>query len=113
MALSHYRVDFVQKLNSKEESKLQNTSIIIKFYEKYMLVMGSMGHIGFLLQAFKVFSTGRAHDLSLPGFLVVFVSLLSWLFYGILIKDKVLIIVNIIGILCSTLTIVAILTAAW
>jgi MtN3 and saliva related transmembrane protein len=54
---------------------------------------------------------GSAHDVSLPGFSVGLIALLSWLLYGILVKDKVLVIVNIIGALCALTTVIAILIA--
>jgi MtN3 and saliva related transmembrane protein len=76
-----------------------------------MIVMGSLGHSMFLMQTHKIFMSGTAHDVSLPGFIVVFFALVCWLFYGILIKDKVLVIVNIVGALCAVTTVIAIIVA--
>jgi len=88
-----------------------HTKIMTDFYKKYMILIGSLGHGLFLMQTHKIFHTGSAHDLSLPGFIVALIALLSWLFYGVLIKDKVLYIVNIVGALCALTTVIAIVVA--
>ncbi|WP_085784590.1 SemiSWEET family sugar transporter [Candidatus Nucleicultrix amoebiphila] len=67
------------------------------FYEKYMMVVGLIGQLLFYLQAIKIYHTRSAEDLSLTGFLIAFFSLISWLFYGIILRNKVLIFVNITG----------------
>lgn len=75
------------------------------FYEKYMIVMGTLGQLLFYLQAAKIFHTRSAYDISLSGFTIAFFSLLSWLIYGIIIDNKVLVIVNISGCLGAGLVI--------
>lgn len=74
-------------------------------YQKYMLIVGLMGGLLFYLQAAKIYFYGSAQDLSLTGFVISWLSLLSWLGYGILLKDRVLIVVNISGILGASLVI--------
>ena len=81
----------------------------MRFYEKYMLVVGVSGHTLFLFQAAKIFVNQSSRDVSLIGFLVALFSLASWLIYGILIKDRVLIYVNIAGVLAAGLCVCAIL----
>lgn len=68
-----------------------------KLYERYMVVIGSVGHLLFVFQTVKIIQTGCAKDLSLGGFIISFISLVSWLIYGFLKKDKPLIIVNLFG----------------
>lgn len=70
---------------------------LMRIYEHYMLLIGSFGHFLFVLQTIKIIQTGSAHDLSLGGFLISFISLISWLIYGFLKKDRPLIIVNAVG----------------
>ncbi|AIL13153.1 hypothetical protein IM40_05970 [Candidatus Paracaedimonas acanthamoebae] len=84
-------------------------SNFLKYYEKYMLYMGIGGQSLFYLQAIKIFLTGNAQGVSLSGFTIALISLISWLIYGVLIKDKVLIRVNIIAVLGAILTLSAIL----
>jgi uncharacterized protein with PQ loop repeat len=80
-----------------------------KLYEHYMIVIGSVGHLLFVFQTVKIIQTGCAKDLSLGGFLISFVSLVSWLVYGFLKKDKPLILVNLFGSLAAAVCIGAIL----
>ena len=79
-----------------------------KLYEKYMYVVGFCGHGLFILQAIKMFSTRSALGVSLPGFIIACISLASWLFYGILKQDKVLVYVNVVGLLSALLCVFAI-----
>lgn len=81
----------------------------LPYYEKYMLLMGTAGHLIHVFQAHKILSNKSAADVSLPGFLIAFLSILSWFFYGILKKDKVLIYVNGFGLLASATCLIAIL----
>lgn len=84
---------------------------VIKFYEKYMTLMGVLGHFIFILQTWKIISSKDASNVSLEGFCIAFVSIISWLFYGILKEDKVLVTVNIFGFISSLMCIVAIICA--
>ena len=79
------------------------------FYEKYMVLIGSVGHCLFIFQALKILETHSSHDVSLKGFVVSFVSLVSWLIYGFLKKDWVLIIVNLFGATASLICIIMII----
>ena len=83
---------------------------ILKFYRVYMVLMGGVGHFLFLFQAWKIFSTGSSEDVSLIGFSIALISLVSWLVYGLLIKDWVLIICNTFGVISAILCIYAIVT---
>jgi uncharacterized protein with PQ loop repeat len=74
-----------------------------------MLVFGILGHFIFVLQTYKIISTGSAKDVSLPGFCIACLSMVSWLFYGILKEDYVLVAVNAFGVLASATCIVSIL----
>lgn len=81
----------------------------LKFYEKYMSIIGPAGSIMFYLQAYKIFKLQSAQDISGLGFLISFIGLSSWLFYGFLIKDKPLIISNFVAVIGSILTLIGIL----
>lgn len=62
----------------------------------------------FFVQAFKIFATKSAKDLSLLAFVISFVALSSWLVYGILNKDKPLIISNIVALVGAGLVLAGI-----
>lgn len=82
---------------------------IIRFYGKYMIFMGSAGHLIFVLQTRKILKTKSATDVSLEGFLIALFSIASWLLYGYLKKDKVLLTVNLFGFVVGFICIVVII----
>lgn len=86
-----------------------NSNTILKFYEKYMILMGIVGHFIFIFQIRTILLNQSSTDVSLEGFLIAFVSIASWLLYGILKKDTVLITVNIFGVLAAIACLIAII----
>ena len=81
----------------------------LKLYEKYMSIIGPAGGIMFYLQAYKIFKSKSAQDISGLGFLISFIGLTSWLIYGLFIKDKPLIIANVVSVIGASFTLVGIL----
>jgi MtN3 and saliva related transmembrane protein len=79
------------------------------YYERYMLVIGVIGQLVFYAQGFKIFLTKSANDVSILGFLAGLISVASWLIYGILIKNRVLVIVNILAVVGALLVVIGIL----
>jgi MtN3 and saliva related transmembrane protein len=84
-------------------------SKFVTYYEKYMLAVGVLGQILFYAQAFEIFRARAAVDVSLPGFIAGFVSTSSWLLYGLLIKNKVLVVANVIAAIGAALVVAGIL----
>jgi MtN3 and saliva related transmembrane protein len=72
---------------------------ILPYFEKYMLLMGVLGQLLFYAQGLKIFMDRSAKDVSLLGFSIGLFSTSSWLLYGILIKNRVLITANIAAVL--------------
>lgn len=70
-------------------------------YEKYMFVVGIGGSLAVYLQALKIFQEESAGDLSLPANVIILISLISWLIYGLIRNDRVLVVVNIISTIGS------------
>jgi MtN3 and saliva related transmembrane protein len=68
-------------------------------YEKYMLVVGVLGQFMFFFQAYHIFVNRSAKDVSFSGFLVGFVAASSWLIYGLQIKNRVVIVSNVIALI--------------
>lgn len=81
----------------------------LEFYEKYMILIGSFGHSIFVFQTYEILKQSSAENISFGGFFIAFISIISWLVYGILTKDKVLTIVNIFGVIASSICLIAIL----
>jgi MtN3 and saliva related transmembrane protein len=99
-----------------EENDLEDVSIkvpsktkLVTYYEKYMLTVGVLGQLLFYTQGIKIFLTQSANDVSIIGFLLGLISVASWLVYGILIKNKVLIWSNIVAVIGAVFVIVGIL----
>lgn len=82
---------------------------ILTFYDKYMVIIGILGHSFFVFEDYEIIRAGSSQNLSLQGFIVTLLALLSWLIYGLLKKDRVLIIVNVVGAILSVSCITLIL----
>jgi MtN3 and saliva related transmembrane protein len=68
-------------------------------YGYYMIFIGVFGQLVFFAQAHKIFITKSASDVSMLGFVAGLISVTSWLIYGIMLKDRPLIIAN--AVACS------------
>ncbi len=80
-----------------------------KIYEGYMYVIGILGQLVFYLQAFKIFMDQSAKDVSLAAFLFGLLSVTSWLIYGLIIKNKVLVLANVIASIGALAVVIGIL----
>lgn len=58
------------------------------------LVAGVMTTMSFLPQAIKIHRTRQTHDLSLPMYIVLFVGVSLWLWYGVMVHSYPIIIAN-------------------
>ena len=79
------------------------------YYDKYMTFAGIFGQYLFYAQAYKIFTTKSAKDLSLDGFLVVIIATLSWLVYGIIHKSTPIIAAQIVAIIGMIMVVIGIL----
>lgn len=68
------------------------------FYEQYMFFIGIAGQLVFYLEAYEIFSAQKAENVSLTAFLFGLVSVTSWLIYGIILKNRVLICANVFAV---------------
>ena len=92
-------------MNAKIESKTR----LLYFYEKYMFIVGTLGQLLFYTQGIKIFANKSASDVSLLGFSLGLISVTSWLIYGVLIKNKVLIISNAFAVIGALFVVIGIL----
>lgn len=74
-----------------------------------MLVMAVLGQLLFYIQGVKIFVTESANGVSMIGFCLGFVSVSSWLIYGILIKNRVLVLSNAFAVIGALFVILGIL----
>jgi len=70
----------------------------MKIFRIYMLCVGVLGQSISVVQAFKIFSTQSAHNLSLLAFSFGLIAACSWFVYGVVIKDAPIIVSNMVGI---------------
>ena len=74
-------------------------SKFLNYYEKYMIAAGVLGQMLFYIQGIKIFLTRSANDISIFGFSIGIISYVSWVVYGVLIKNRAILITNSIGLI--------------
>lgn len=77
-----------------------------QLYEKYMFIIGGCGSLIFYLQALKIFNEESTVAVSLPAFIVGLISVSSWMIYGILIKNRVVFISNVLATIGALLVVI-------
>jgi MtN3 and saliva related transmembrane protein len=106
-----YNIDYSNDFN-KGNVVLSSRSLrhqkLVAWAEKIMVAVGMSGQTLFYFQAYKIYSVGSANDVSAWGFTFAFISLVCWLLYGIIIENKVLILVNTFAVIGAFLTLLAI-----
>lgn len=76
-------------------------------FNKYMLCVGIIGSLPPWIQFIKIIETNSSKDISMTGYLLLLIAMLSWLIYGIKNKDKIIIYANIVGALGTILCLAA------
>lgn len=84
-------------------------NILYQLYEHYMIVVGSLSSMVFYLQAYKIAVYKSATDVSLIAFSCGLISVISWLIYGILLKNKPLIASNALAVVGASLAVIFII----
>jgi uncharacterized protein with PQ loop repeat len=64
-----------------------------------MYLVGIGGNLFFYIQAWEIFARKSAGDVSLPAFSVALWAVSSWLAYGLVLRNPVLIAANIVAII--------------
>ena len=75
----------------KHKAPAFNKPNIKAFYVKYMVIIGTIGQVMHYIQAWKIFTTKSASDISLAAYVISFFLLLNWMIYGVIISSKPLI----------------------
>ncbi|ADE30223.1 hypothetical protein [Rickettsia prowazekii] len=79
---------------------------LIKFYEKYMTIVGTIGNFMFYIQANKIWAYTSSYSVSIPTFNISVIAFCNWLIYNILIINTPIIIDVVIRELILLLTII-------
>ena len=77
----------------------------IFYYLSFIVTIGQSVHY---IQAYKIFSTKSAEDISLLAYTICAILLTHWLLYGLYIKNKVLILAEFLGLLGCGLVILGV-----
>ena len=76
-----------------------------RLFTLYMSWVFNLGQSMHYIQAWKIFATKSAEDISLIAYIICLILLIHWLIYGIVTKDKVIIIAETLGIIGAILVI--------
>jgi MtN3 and saliva related transmembrane protein len=99
----------LEEIMKDNSTEISSKTSLLTYYERYMLAVGIFGQFLFYAQGIKIFLTRSASDVSIFGFLLGFISVSSWLVYGILIKNRVLVLSNIFAVVGALFVIIGIL----
>lgn len=76
-----------------------------RWFERYMFVVGVGGNVFFYIQAWQIYDTQSAKDVSLVAFSVALWAVMSWFVYGLVLRNYVLIAANIVGTIGAALVV--------
>ena len=79
----------------KRDTKASQSNTI---FEKYIALILQFGQLMHFSQAWKIFNTKSAGDISMTTYVIYIIFLMHWLIYGIMLKSRVIIISQIIGL---------------
>ena len=75
-------------------------------FTAYMSLVVNLGQSMHYIQAWKIYTTKSAEDISLVAYVICLILLIHWLVYGIVIKDRVIIMAETLGVIGSMLVII-------
>ena len=71
--------------------------------EIFAVVMGILMSLGYYPQAYKIFKTKSADDISIPSFVIFSFGTLAWFIYGIYLNNLTIMVSFILGVIGSWL----------
>jgi len=74
-----------------------------------MVIIGTVSQAMHYIQAWKIFATKSASDVSLAAYIISFFCLINWMMYGIIISSKPLIYAEIAGLIGATSVIIGVI----
>ncbi len=70
-----------------------------KLFKTYIMIVSNMGQSMHFIQAWKIFTTKSAEDISIAAYIVCLILILHWFAYGVFLKDKLIMTAETIGII--------------
>jgi MtN3 and saliva related transmembrane protein len=86
---------------------MNNKNKMLETYMSWIVVLGQSMHF---IQAWKIYKIKSAEDVSAISYIICITLLIHWLCYGYLIKNRVLIIAEGLGLMGSILVLIGIFT---
>lgn len=84
---------------------MNNKNKMLETYMSWIVVLGQSMHF---IQAWKIYKTKSAEDVSATAYIICMILLIHWFCYGFLIKNRVLIIAEGFGLIGSILVLIGI-----
>ncbi|MHC4839510.1 MAG: SemiSWEET family transporter [Planctomycetota bacterium] len=84
----------------------ETSSPFARLFVRWMYVIAVFGNAFFYIQAYEIFRDEAAVNVSTLGFCVAFVTVASWFVYGLILKNKVMIIANIVAMVGAALVVI-------
>lgn len=78
-------------------------------YRRYMYLVGIGGNLFFYIQAYQIFTRRDAGNVSVIAFAVAFWAVASWFGYGLVLRNRVLIVANIVAMIGAASVVVGVL----
>jgi len=73
----------------------------MEIFKIFVTLMGIVMSLGYYPQAYKIWKSKSATDISIPAFIIFSSGTLTWFIYGIVIQDKPIIVSFVLGVIGS------------
>jgi MtN3 and saliva related transmembrane protein len=73
----------------------------MKIFQIFVTIMGTVMSLGYFPQAYKIWKSKSSINISIPTFIIFSIGTLTWLIYGILMRDVIIILGFVIGVIGS------------
>ena len=83
----------------------EDASPAAKLFVRWMYFIAVFGNAFFYIQAYKIFRDQDARSVSTVAFCLAFVTVSSWFVYGLILKNKVMLIANVVAMIGAALVV--------
>ena len=105
--LKHSNFHYPETKNRTKLILNPNHITFSKYYDKYMILIALFGSIFIYLQAITIISNKSSENVSIPSYILFLIVSLSWLVYGVLWSDSLVVVSGLISTIGSIIALVA------
>lgn len=80
--------------------------MLIEIFGILVSIFGVLMSIGYFPQAYKIYKTKNAKNISVLTYIIFFLGCITWLIYGALLKDFHIIVSFVVGVIGSFLVLI-------